>query len=173
MSNLPTDTVSDIQPAEGQAVACFGAGCFWGVQLAFDQTEGVVATEVGYAGGHVQHPSYEQVCGKGTDHAEVVRVVFDPALISFEGLLRVFFSSHKPTELNRQGPDIGTQYRSAVFVFDDTQREQAEAAKAAEDAGGKWNKPVVTEISPHVNYYRAEEYHQKYLQKAGRASCSI
>ncbi len=153
--------------------AMFGAGCFWGVEYAFRKVEGVVEAECGYAGGSTENPTYEQVCTGRTGHAEVVRVEYDPAVVSFEALLEAFFGMHKPTELNRQGPDIGTQYRSAIFYSDDAQREAAQKAKAAEDASGKWNKPVVTQIAPAGPFYRAEEYHQRYFEKTGRMSCGM
>jgi peptide-methionine (S)-S-oxide reductase len=157
----------------GTQIATFGAGCFWGVEHAFRQVAGVLDAECGYTGGATDNPTYEQVCSGKTGHAEVVRVTFDPAKVSFEDLLGTFFSCHKPTQLNRQGPDIGTQYRSAIFVENDAQRAAAEKAKAAEDASGKWDKPVVTEIADAAPFYRAEEYHQRYFEKTGRVSCGV
>ncbi|MEM0984428.1 MAG: peptide-methionine (S)-S-oxide reductase MsrA [Planctomycetota bacterium] len=153
--------------------AYFAAGCFWGVEMAFSMTEGVTATEVGYMGGRTENPSYEDVCRTETGHAETVKVTFDPSRVTFEDLLKVFFGNHKPTQLNRQGPDIGTQYRSAIFPTDDAQREAAEVTIRAEDESGKWDKPVVTTIEPMAPFYRAEEYHQKYLEKRGKTSCGI
>jgi peptide-methionine (S)-S-oxide reductase len=153
--------------------ATFGAGCFWGVEATFRQTKGVRATAVGYAGGSLENPSYEDVCYRDTGHAEVVQVEFDPNQISYEDLLMVFFENHDPTTLNRQGPDVGDQYRSAVFYHDDTQRDAANAAKQRLDESGKFRRPIVTEITPAATFYRAEEYHQRYLEKRGLASCHI
>lgn len=151
--------------------ATFGAGCFWGVQLAFDQTPGVVKTAVGYCGGKREHPTYAQVCSDATGHAEVVEIEFDPAVISYQALVEKFFDLHDPTQLNRQGPDIGSQYRSVVFVHSPEQQVVAEAVKAA--IGPQHARPVVTAIEPAKPFWPAEEYHQKYLQKRGRASCGI
>jgi len=153
--------------------AMFGAGCFWGVEHGFRQIDGVLDAVCGYAGGSTDNPTYEEVCRGKTGHAEVVKVEFDPKRVTFEALLVAFFGMHKPTELNRQGPDIGTQYRSGVYYFSEAQREAAETAKAAEDASGKWGKPVVTEIVEAGAFYRAEEYHQRYFEKTGRVSCGI
>lgn len=147
--------------------ATFGAGCFWGVESTFQKLEGVKSTAVGYLGGETENPTYEEVCTGTTGHAEVVQLEFDPDVISFDTLLDVFFQAHKPTTLNRQGPDIGTQYRSAVFYHSDEQRELAEAAKQKWDASGKYDKPIVTEITPTSDFYRAEEYHQNYFAKRG------
>ena len=152
--------------------ACFAAGCFWGVEETFRQVEGVVATRVGYTGGTVQDPSYELVCTGRTGHAEAVEVQFDPAVVSYEKLLAVFWEAHDPTQENRQGPDVGTQYRSAVFVLDAAQRQAAEASKAALDASGRLPKPVVTQITDAGPFYEAEGYHQQYLAKRGRAACA-
>lgn len=153
--------------------AMFGAGCFWGVEATFRQVPGVVDAAVGYSGGHTANPTYREVCTDTTGHAEVVWVRYDPAVVSYERLLEVFFSSHKPTELNRQGPDIGTQYRSAIFYYDEQQREMAERAKAALAASGRFSKPIVTKIERAQAFYRAEEYHQQYLAKRGMSSCHI
>jgi peptide-methionine (S)-S-oxide reductase len=153
--------------------ATFGAGCFWGVEEAFRIVPGVVDTAVGYSGGNTVNPSYHDVCTDTTGHAEVVEVTFDPARVSYEHLLDVFFSIHDPTTPNRQGPDVGTQYRSAVFYHDEAQRAAAEAAKARLQASGKLRRPVVTEITPASPFYRAEEYHQRYLAKRGRSNCHI
>lgn len=155
------------------ATAYFAAGCFWGVELAFQNAPGVVDTEVGYMGGTTDQPTYERVCRGDTGHAETVKVDYDPSRTSYRDLLRVFFTSHKPTQLNRQGPDVGTQYRSALFPIDDAQQAAAEAAIAAEDASGRWDKPVVTTIEPASTFYPAEEEHQDYLRKRGQASCGI
>jgi peptide-methionine (S)-S-oxide reductase len=153
--------------------ATFGAGCFWGVEATFRQTEGVTGTAVGYCGGRTDHPTYEDVCSDETGHAEVVQVSFDPARVSYDRLLDIFFTSHNPTTLNRQGPDVGSQYRSAIFVHDDAQRAAAERARARWDASGRWPRPIVTEIVPAQPFWRAEEYHQRYLEKRGLASCHI
>lgn len=152
--------------------ATFAAGCFWGVEDAFMQQEGVLATTVGYTGGHVENPGYRQVCADTTGHAEAVLVEFDPAKISYQRLLEVFFQIHNPTTLNRQGPDVGSQYRSAIFYHSPEQEEQARAFKEQLQQSGKFQHPVVTEIVPAVQFYEAEEYHQKYNQKHGR-HCSI
>jgi peptide-methionine (S)-S-oxide reductase len=153
--------------------ATFGAGCFWGVEEAFRRTPGVVKTAVGYAGGSLQNPTYEDVCSDATGHAEVVEVEYDPETISYDQLLDVFWSSHDPTTLNRQGPDVGTQYRSAVFYHDDEQKAQAEASRARLAASGRLRRPIVTEITPASPFWRAEEYHQQYLAKRGRSSCHL
>ena len=154
------------------AKATFGAGCFWGVEAAFRQLEGVTATAVGYEGGHLDNPTYEEVCRKGTGHAEVVEVTYDADRISYDDLLDVFWHKHDPTQLNRQGWDVGDQYRSVVFVHDEEQRGAAERSKAAQDASGRHRGPVVTAIEPAQTFYRAEDYHQRYLEKQGRASCT-
>ncbi len=147
--------------------AAFGAGCFWGVEERYRQVPGVLETAVGYMGGTTEHPSYEEVCNDTTGHAEVVHLTFDPAVVSYEALLKIFWENHNPTTLNRQGPDFGTQYRSVIFTYSDAQRDQAEASKAALEASKKWRDPIVTEIVPALPFYRAEEYHQKYLLKNG------
>jgi peptide-methionine (S)-S-oxide reductase len=154
-------------------LALFGAGCFWGVEATFRRTPGVKATAVGYAGGRMVKPTYEDVCYRDTGHAEVVQIEFDPSEVSYQALVRVFFENHDPTTLNRQGPDIGEQYRSAIFVYDDAQREAAERVKAELDARGVYRRPIVTEITAAPEFYRAEEYHQRYLEKRGLASCHI
>jgi peptide-methionine (S)-S-oxide reductase len=150
--------------------ATFGAGCFWGVEAAFRQLEGVTATRVGYTGGTLDNPTYEDVCSHTTGHAEVVEVTYDPEQVSYEELLRVFWGKHDPTQLNRQGWDIGDQYRSAIFVHDEEQRAAAEASKQREQANHR--RPVVTEIRPAQTFYEAEDYHQQYLEKRGRATCT-
>ena len=155
------------------AFAMFGAGCFWGVELKFQSFTGVIDTKVGYSGGKTENPTYEAVCSDNTGHAEVVRVEFDPSKITFQELLNVFWSSHNPTTLNRQGPDEGTQYRSAIFYFDDEQRVTAEKSKADLEKSKKFKNPVVTFIEPAQTFYLAEEYHQNYLKKRGQGSCSI
>jgi peptide-methionine (S)-S-oxide reductase len=153
--------------------ATFGAGCFWGVEESFRQLPGVVETEVGYLGGHTNDPSYKDVCTDETGHAEVVQVTYDPATIRYEQLLDAFWSAHDPTTLNRQGPDVGTQYRSAIFFYSPEQERVARASKEKVQASGKFRRPVVTEITPASTFYRAEEYHQKYLAKRGVSHCHI
>ena len=152
--------------------ATFGAGCFWGVEAAFRRIPGVADTAVGYAGGHLKNPTYEDVCTDRTGHAEVVQVEYDPEKVSYERLLEVFWSTHDPTQLNRQGPDIGTQYRSVIFYHDEDQNAEAEESKARFEALGRYRRPVVTQIVPAAPFYRAEEYHQQYLKKRGLESCS-
>ncbi len=153
--------------------ATFGAGCFWGVELAFRQVEGVADVAVGYSGGSYDNPTYRDVCSGGTGHAEVVEVDYDPEKVSYAKLLDVFWSIHDPTTPNRQGPDVGTQYRSAIFTHDADQQAEALASKAEQDASGRFRRPIVTEVTPAKPFYRAEEYHQRYLEKHGRAGCSI
>jgi peptide-methionine (S)-S-oxide reductase len=153
--------------------ATFGAGCFWGVEVTFRNTEGVVDATAGYMGGTVDNPAYKDVCTGETGHAEVVQVEYDPETISYEELLDVFWRCHNPTTLNRQGPDFGSQYRSVIFYHTDAQRTAAEKSKAAHDGSGRYSSPVVTAISPAQNFWRAEEYHQRYLEKHGRATCRI
>ncbi len=153
--------------------ATFGAGCFWGVEVTFRNTKGVKDALVGYMGGHVDNPTYEQVCTDRTGHAEVVHVTYDPEEVSFETLLDVFWEAHDPTQMNRQGPDVGTQYRSAIFVHDEEQRQIAERSKAALQESGKHGKPIATTIEEAKTFWRGEEYHQRYLEKRGLASCHI
>ena len=155
-------------------LAVFGAGCFWGVESAFRAVEGVVDVAVGYAGGTVPKPNYRTVCSGKTGHAEVVQVEYDPARVSFEQLLEVFWQIHDPTTLNRQGPDFGTQYRSIVFYSDENERKAAEESKRRLDESGKLGRPVVTQIVPAAEFYRAEEYHQRYYERMGIApTCGI
>lgn len=148
-----------------------GAGCFWGIQASFDKLDGVIETEVGYSGGHTEDPTYKEVCSNRTGHAEVVKVVYNPQVLNTRKLLDHFFDIHDPTTLNRQGPDIGSQYRSAVFFMNEEQRKDAEDAK--EYWNGRYPRKVVTEITPAGRFYRAEEYHQKYYQKNGYIGCGI
>ena len=147
--------------------AVFGAGCFWGIEEAFRQVEGVVETAVGYAGGTTQNPDYRQVCSGATGHAEVVQVDYDPARVTFGELLALFWEIHDPTTLNRQGPDVGTQYRSVIFYQTPQQKTEAEASKAQLEAARRFPRPIVTQIVPAATFTRAEEYHQRYAEKHG------
>ena len=151
--------------------ATFGAGCFWGVEAAFRQVKGVTGTAVGYLGGSLVNPTYEDVCTDETGHAEVVEVDFDPSQVSYDDLLDVFWKCHNPMTLNRQGPDIGTQYRSAIFTHSPEQEQKAIESK--ERVQSRFPRPIVTEIAPTSTFYRAEEYHQQYLEKRGLASCHL
>ena len=153
--------------------ATYGAGCFWGVEHAFRRVEGVTSTAVGYAGGEVEDPTYRQVCSGNTGHAEVVQVEYDPSRVSYDELLDVFWSIHNPTTVDRQGPDIGEQYRSVIFYHTDEQEAGAEASKQRLEESGKWPDPVVTAIEPTPAFYRAEEYHQRYNEKHGGGACGI
>ncbi|MEY2547280.1 MAG: peptide-methionine (S)-S-oxide reductase [Verrucomicrobiota bacterium] len=153
--------------------ATFGAGCFWGVEETFRNLDGVINTAVGYAGGAKDNPRYEDVCTDETGHVEVVDLEFDPARIGYEKLLDVFFSNHNPTQLNRQGPDVGTQYRSVVFYHSPEQKAAAEVAKTKLSDSGKFSKPIATAIEPAPKFWRAEEYHQRYLAKRGQTHCAI
>ena len=153
--------------------ATFGAGCFWGVEETFRKLKGVMSTAVGYAGGTKDNPSYEDVCSDETGHAEVVQVEFDPSQISYDELLNVFWSNHNPTTMNRQGPDVGTQYRSVIFYHSPEQKAAAEASKQKLSGSGKFDRPVVTQIEPAPKFWRAEEYHQRYLEKRGQSHCAI
>ncbi len=153
--------------------ATFGAGCFWGVEETFRKLPGVIDTTVGYMGGQTERPTYEQVCSDRSGHAEVMQLTYDPEKISYEELLNIFWQSHNPTTLNRQGPDIGSQYRSAIFYHTPEQKEIAEKSKEVLGKSGKWKSPIVTEITEATNFWKAEEYHQKYLMKRGEESCHI
>ena len=155
------------------ATATFAAGCFWGVEAAFRQVPGVTATRVGYTGGTTTNPTYKQVCTDRTGHAEAVEVTYDPARVSYDDLLRVFWETHDPTQRNRQGPDIGTQYRSAIFYHDPEQEAAARASKERLERSGVHKRPIVTEIVPAQTFYQAEDYHQQYLEKRGLATCRI
>jgi len=148
--------------------ALFAAGCFWGVEATFRKVKGVKSTSVGYTGGTAENPSYEEVCTGRTGHAEAVEVTFDPAEVSYDELLDVFWQAHDPTTLNRQGPDVGTQYRSAVFPLDEGQAAAAQASKERLDASGRLHARVVTEITPATPYYLAEDYHQQYVEKRAK-----
>ena len=156
-----------------RAEATFGAGCFWGVEAAFRRVNGVFATAVGYMGGVMDNPTYEDVCYTQTQHAEVVKVVYDPRRVSYDQLLEVFWANHDPTTLNRQGPDVGTQYRSAIFYHNEAQAEAARASLKQQEASGRFKRPIVTEITPVSTFWMAEDYHQQYLEKRGAASCHI
>lgn len=144
--------------------ATFGGGCFWCTEAVYQELAGVLKVESGYAGGSVPNPSYKQVCAGNTGHAEVIQITFDPEIISYEELLDVFWVTHNPTTLNRQGADVGTQYRSVIFYHDDGQKVMAEKSRQAADAAGLWPDPIVTEISPLTGYYPAEDYHQNYYR---------
>jgi peptide-methionine (S)-S-oxide reductase len=155
------------------AKATFGAGCFWGVEEEFRKVPGVLATAVGYSGGTTQNPTYQDVCSDQTGHAEVVEVEYDPAKVSYDALLEVFWNNHNPTQLNRQGPDVGTQYRSAIFFHSPEQEAAARASKAKLEKSGRFPRPIVTEISPAAPFWRAEEYHQRYFEKRGGGACHV
>ncbi len=152
-------------------IATFGAGCFWGIEAAFRRVPGVVDATVGYSGGQMANPTYKDVCTDETGHAEVVQVTFDPAKLSYEKLLDVFWQMHDPTQVNRQGPDSGSQYRTAIFFHSPEQETVAKKSKAALEASRKLRGPIATEITPAGTFYRAEEYHQRYLDKRGATSC--
>jgi peptide-methionine (S)-S-oxide reductase len=153
--------------------ATFAAGCFWGVEARFQQMPGVIATAVGYEGGSLANPSYQQVCTDRTGHAEAVEIDFDPSKITYQRLVEEFFALHDPTQLNRQGPDWGTQYRSAVFYHSPEQEKIAKETIARLTAEKRFSKPIVTQVVPAETFWRAEEYHQKYLEKRGMVSCHI
>ncbi len=153
--------------------ATFAAGCFWGVEETFRQTRGVIGTAAGYTGGAPTQPSYEQVCSGRTGHAEAVEVTYDPDQVTYETLLKTFWENHDPTTLNRQGPDVGEQYRSAIYVHSPEQEAAANASKASLEASGRFRRPIVTQIVPAPTFWRAEEYHQQYLAKRGSSSCHI
>ncbi len=154
-------------------MATFGAGCFWGVEVAFRQVKGVSDAVVGYLGGTLSNPTYKDVCTGRTGHAEVVQITYDPSQVTYQQLLDVFWLSHNPTTLNRQGPDVGTQYRSAIFYHTAEQQRIAEESKAALAQSGRFSRPVVTEITAASAFYPAEDYHQRYLEKRGLASCHV
>jgi peptide-methionine (S)-S-oxide reductase len=154
-------------------VATFAAGCFWGVEELFRQTKGVIATTVGYAGGKTKEPTYEEVCNDTTGHAEAVEITFDPSIVSYEALLKLFWENHDPTTVNRQGPDIGSQYRSVIFFHTPEQEALAKKSKEALQKSGKYSKPIATEIVPAGPFYKAEEYHQQYLAKRGLGTCNV
>ena len=168
-----TSTIGEVEPNRPLETATFGAGCFWGVEAAFRQVKGVKSTSVGYLGGNYKNPTYKDVCTGTTGHAEVVQVEFDPTQVTYEKLLDVFWSNHNPTTRNRHGPEVGTQYRSAIFFHNHAQKAAAEASKKKQDASGKHRGPIVTEITPASEFYKAEDYHQQYLEKRGLSRCHI
>jgi peptide-methionine (S)-S-oxide reductase len=153
--------------------ATFAAGCFWGVEATFRRIPGVIATTVGYTGGTLPDPTYKDVCSDRTGHAEAIEITFDPAQVSYERLLEVFFETHDPTTLNRQGPDVGSQYRSAIFFHDAAQETAAHEMTERLQRSGRFHRPVVTEIVPATTFYRAEDYHQRYLEKRGLDHCHV
>lgn len=153
--------------------ATFGGGCFWGVEMSFRRLDGVTDAVVGYAGGHTENPTYRDVCSHGSGHAEVVEVEYDPARISYEQLLEAFFEMHDPRQVNRQGPDIGDQYRSVIFFHSPEQQAAAEKAKADLDASGRHAHPIATAIEPAPTFWRAEDYHQRYIEKRGGGGCAV
>lgn len=163
----PSDTEKDAKMEK----ATFGAGCFWGVEATFRKLDGVTDTAVGYSGGSKEKPTYKEVCTDRTGHAEVVEVTYDPARISYEDLLKVFWENHDPTTMNRQGPDVGTQYRSVVFYHSPEQKALAEKSKENLQESGKHKRPIVTRIEPAATFWRAEDYHQQYLEKRGLSTC--
>jgi peptide-methionine (S)-S-oxide reductase len=175
-THIPAPRVLSAQPVvkdgdTDMAIATFAAGCFWHVQATFDNVPGVIDTTVGYTGGHTVNPTYEQVCTHTTGHAEAVRVEYDPTKVSYDDLLRVFWASHDPTTPNRQGPDVGSNYRSAIFYHTPEQRDAALKMKAELEASGKFGAPIVTEITAAGPFYVAEDYHQRYLARQGLAAC--
>ncbi len=153
--------------------ATFAAGCFWGVEAAYQSVSGVLSTAVGFMGGDLENPTYEDVCMRNTNHAEVVHIEYDPDQISYEQLLNMFWQTHNPTTLNRQGPDFGTQYRSAIFYHNDKQKQIALRSKKEQNSTDRFKGKIVTEITKASDFYRAEEYHQKYLQKQGKGTCKF
>lgn len=154
-------------------IATFGAGCFWGVEETFRQVQGVKDVVVGYTGGILKNPTYKDVCNGNTGHAEVVQITYNPAQVSYKTLLDIFWNNHNPKTLNRQGPDYGRQYRSAIFYHTPEQKKLAEESKSRLAQSGKWREPIVTEITPASPFYKAEEYHQQYLRKNGLGSCHV
>ena len=173
LSNCPPMTAPNSQPETKLEKATFGAGCFWGVEQVFRQVPGVSDAAVGYAGGKTENPTYRQICEHETGHAEVVEVTFDASKVSYARLVDIFFKIHDPTTLNRQGPDVGDQYRSVIFYHDDAQRQVAEQVREAAGKSGRYRKPIVTFIEPAPRFWRAEEYHQRYFEKNGGPSCHI
>lgn len=164
---LPAPNNQLMEQTQTIDTATFGEGCFWCVEASYQQLKGVISVKSGYSGGHVKNPSYKEVCNGTTGHAEVCQIVYDPSVISYADLLEVFWGTHDPTTLNRQGNDIGTQYRSVVFYHNEKQKQQAEAYKAKLDASESFSAPIVTEISPYTAFYEAEDYHQNYYNENG------
>jgi peptide-methionine (S)-S-oxide reductase len=167
------NTTNKTKNAQKIELATFGAGCFWHVEDAFRNVKGVIDAFSGYSGGNMKNPTYEDVCSGKTGHAEVVQVEYDPQEVSYEELLDVFWNNHNPTQVNRQGPDVGYQYRSVIFYHNEKQKETAMKSKEKLDKSGKWKSPIATSIEPVSTFYKAEEYHQKYLEKHGMSSCHI
>ncbi|HEV2202251.1 MAG TPA: peptide-methionine (S)-S-oxide reductase MsrA [Bryobacteraceae bacterium] len=163
----------DVNPVDSPNLdkATFAAGCFWGIEATFRRLAGVKSTQVGYSGGALKNPSYHDVCTDSTGHAEAVEVAYDPQVISYHDLLEVFWSNHNPTTLNRQGPDVGTQYRSAIFFH--SPEQEAEARRSRDETQARFPQPIVTEIKPAETFWPAEDYHQQYLEKRGLAHCHI
>jgi peptide-methionine (S)-S-oxide reductase len=161
------------QIGETMAKATFAAGCFWGVEANFRQIDGVSSTRVGYTGGELKNPTYKDVCSDRTGHAEAVEVEYDPTKVKYDDLLQVFWENHDPTQLNRQGPDHGSQYRSAIFYHSPEQEQAARASKEKLEKSGRFTRPIVTQIVPAVTFYEAEDYHQQYLEKRGLATCHV
>ena len=172
-NSYPVDHTTKARESGTMATAMFGAGCFWGVEAAFRQVQGVTATAVGYAGGKVEHPTYEEVCSDTTGHAEVVQVQYDPSRVSYEKLLKVFWTNHDPTQVDRQGPDIGRQYRSVIFYYDPAQEKAAMESKEELEKSGEYNRAIATSIEPAPTFWKAEDYHQQYLEKRGLSTCRI
>jgi peptide-methionine (S)-S-oxide reductase len=160
-------------PEMTNEIATFAAGCFWGVEQSFRDTAGVIETEVGYTGGHSDNPTYEDICRKGSGHAEAVRVTFDPSVVTYDDLLTLFWTIHDPTQQNRQGPDVGDQYRTAIFTHSELQRNAAMVSLSAEDASGRHARPIATKIEPAGVWWKAEEYHQQYFEKNGGGVCKV
>ncbi len=174
MKNIKFESVKNKTMKQGTETATFGGGCFWCVEAVYQELEGVISVTSGFAGGQRENPSYEQVCSGATGHAEVVQIVYDPSKISFDELLEVFWTVHDPTTMNRQGADVGTQYRSVIFYHNEEQKKLAEKYKKELDASGAWDKPVVTEIAPFIKFYSAEKYHQEYFKNnANQPYCSM
>ncbi|MEI6293332.1 MAG: peptide-methionine (S)-S-oxide reductase MsrA [Methanomicrobiales archaeon] len=163
--------MNDAGAGAGYGKATFAAGCFWGVEVAFRRMKGVISTRVGYTGGHMENPAYRDICTDTTGHAEAVEITYDPAVLSYEQLLAEFFRIHDPTTPDRQGPDFGSQYRSAIFYHDNTQRLSAESAIMQLEKNGRYRQPVVTQVVPALEFYEAEEYHQQYFEKNKGARC--
>ena len=172
------DMVNEANPAivqnlENFPVATFAGGCFWGVEYNFRRVPGVLDAEVGFMGGRMDNPSYKQVCYEDTNHAEVVHLRYDPEKVSYEKLVKIFFKLHNPTTLNRQGPDVGTQYRSAVFYHDDEQKQTSENIKTQLNVSGEFKRPIVTEITEAKDFWKAEDYHQQYIEKNPLRRCHV